>query len=447
MRVALISDVHANLPALQAVLRHALQHRVQAFWGAGDWVGLGAFPNEVLDCLRLGNVAAVYGNYDLKVRQVPGIKAKWRSEKPPSKWRPHLWAHEQLSDENRTYLRSLPEEIRLLIEGRRILLRHQLAAEAESSAADAPREGLHPEAEAADADIVIVGHTHVPVARKIRSVWFINPGSVGRPDDGDPRASYAILSIGRSRVQVRHYRVEYDVQAASEALRQRQVPAPREAAPKRALDPRPQRGKAHRDPVWPASAEALSDERLAAVLHLAESCHYEENHTHQVTRLALQLFDELKPVHGLGPQARFWLQCAALLHDVGLIDGVTGHHKASLRIILNAPQLPFDKTERLIIGSIARYHRAALPAERHAHFAKLKPEARHVVLSLAAILRVADGLDYTHQSVVSELSCAVSPQRIIVRCITDRPAEVERQRAVFKGDLLEQVFRRKLEIE
>jgi exopolyphosphatase/guanosine-5'-triphosphate,3'-diphosphate pyrophosphatase len=183
------------------------------------------------------------------------------------------------------------------------------------------------------------------------------------------------------------------------------------------------------------------------VLQLARSCEYEEQHTHQVTRLALRLFDELKLVHGLGPSERSWLECGALLHDIGLIEGVQGHHKASLRIILDTPLLTFDKKERLIIGSIARYHRAALPQERHRHFAALKPGSRRIVRILAAILRVADGLDYTHQSLVQELSCVLSPKQIVIRCIVKGPAEEERQRALQKGDLLEEVFERKLAVE
>jgi len=194
---------------------------------------------------------------------------------------------------------------------------------------------------------------------------------------------------------------------------------------------------------------------IQSVLKLAQSCEYEVQHTHQVTRLALRLFDELRAVHGLGPQDRRWLQYAALLHDIGLIEGPKGHHKASLRIILDSPLLPFGETERLIIGSIARYHRAALPTKRHRHFARLKPATRRVVCLLAAVLRVADGLDYTHQSLVADLVCDVAPTKIVVRCTLrqlptergERLAEIERQRALDRGQLLELVLERKLVIE
>jgi len=212
-----------------------------------------------------------------------------------------------------------------------------------------------------------------------------------------------------------------------------------------------------------ASSEARpgDDDVLRAVLQLAQSCEYEVQHTHQVTRLALRLFDELRSVHGLGPRERLWLQYASLLHDIGLIEGVQGHHKASLRIILDSPLLPLDKSTRLLLGSVARYHRGALPRERHAHFARLKPGTRRVVRILAAMLRVADGLDYTHQSLVDDLVCNVSSEQVLVSCTVRTgaggtgssqagepgAAAAETERALEKGDLFVQVFDRKLVIE
>jgi exopolyphosphatase/pppGpp-phosphohydrolase len=193
--------------------------------------------------------------------------------------------------------------------------------------------------------------------------------------------------------------------------------------------------------------ESAPDSRLQAVLQLAASCDYEAGHSHQVTRLALRLFDELQALHGLGAEERFWLECGALLHDIGWSEGPRAHHKTSLRIILDAPQLPFDRRERLIIGSIARYHRKALPDEKHDHYAALEPAQRRVVAILAALLRVADGLDRSHQSLVQDLSCEVSSPQIVVRCAVRQPAEDERLEALDKGRLLEQIFDRRLVIE
>jgi exopolyphosphatase/guanosine-5'-triphosphate,3'-diphosphate pyrophosphatase len=134
------------------------------------------------------------------------------------------------------------------------------------------------------------------------------------------------------------------------------------------------------------------------------------------------------------------------LHDVGWVEGQKGHHKTSLRLILDALALPFDERERRIIGSIARYHRGALPKDEHAHFAALSPVDQYRVTLLAALLRVADGLDRTHRNVVQDLSCRITPQKITVHCDVRMYPIPERDAALTKGNLLEHLFDRKLVI-
>ncbi len=80
---------------------------------------------------------------------------------------------------------------------------------------------------------------------------------------------------------------------------------------------------------------------ISAVLELAQTCEFDSSHTHQVARLSLRLFDQLQPLHDLSGKERDWLHYAALLHDIGWIEGWKDHHKVSLRIILDTPLLPF----------------------------------------------------------------------------------------------------------
>jgi exopolyphosphatase/guanosine-5'-triphosphate,3'-diphosphate pyrophosphatase len=191
-------------------------------------------------------------------------------------------------------------------------------------------------------------------------------------------------------------------------------------------------------------------DHLRAVLRLAESCSYERVHTHQVTRLALKLFDELKPLHRLGAAERFYLNCAALLHDIGRVERDKGHHKASLKIVMKSPLLPFDTQTRRIIGSIARYHTKAPPKKKHDHFDQLNHEHRRVVVQLSAILRLADALDRTHRTLVHQLWCEISNRRIIVWCVLRGDNKHHRllyRRASEKGRLLRKVFKRELVIE
>jgi putative phosphoesterase len=225
MRVALIGDVHANLPALEAVLAHAHDQGVDAIWNVGDFVGYGAFPNEVVQRLRKEDALSIVGNYDLKALQFKQKKKKWRKKKQPDKYRAFEWAYESLSKKSRKYLRFLSQEIRMKVKGKRILLTHgSPASDEEPLTPDTPEERLRELAHVAKADVIICGHSHQPFVREVDGVWFINTGSVGRPDDGDPRACYAILKIDSENIEVRHYRVEYDVEAAIAAIREHDLP-------------------------------------------------------------------------------------------------------------------------------------------------------------------------------------------------------------------------------
>jgi putative phosphoesterase len=450
MKVALIGDVHANLPALEAVLEDAHGRDVEAIWNVGDFVGYGAFPDEVVKRLQQEEALSIVGNYDLKALKV----SKKKGSKNPEKWFAFKWARDNLSKPSRRYLKSLPEEIRLEIAGKRILLTHgSPASNKEHITPDTPEERLHELIDLADADIIICGHSHQPFKRKFEGVWFINTGSVGRPDDGDPRACYAVMIIRPRFFQLRHYRIEYDIEQATTAIREGGLPESfaQMISQGHSLDTvlaeAEKKDKTKKAVKKPSSKPRADDDPLKAVLYLAESCEYEVGHTHQVTQLALRLFDELSYLHQLGEEERSWLHMGALLHDIGWIEGQKGHHKTALRIILKTKLLPFDNRERLLIGSIARYHRGALPKKKHDHFATLKPSQRQVVSVLAAILRVADGLDRSHQNLIQDLSCEVTPKQILVRCSVLRPAELEREIAMRKGQLLEKVFKRDLVIE
>jgi exopolyphosphatase/pppGpp-phosphohydrolase len=187
---------------------------------------------------------------------------------------------------------------------------------------------------------------------------------------------------------------------------------------------------------------------LKAVTNLAQTCDYEAVHTHQVTFLALRLFDDLQGLHKLGQQERFWLQYASILHDIGWFEGWHGHHKTALRIILNTPLLPFDHKERLIIGSIARYHRKALPdPHQHDHFATLTHAEQDLVRKLSACLRLADALDRTHCNRVKNLNCSITPKKIVVQCDVETQPIEEAEAAQAKCDLLQLVFKRKIILE
>jgi putative phosphoesterase len=225
MRVALIGDVHANLPALEAVLEHARQRDVDAFWNVGDFVGYGPFPNQVVKRLRKECVLSIIGNYDLKVLEIKRKKKKWRKKRDPLKIQAFLWAYKNLSKKSLRYLRSLPQELSFEWYGRQILLTHgSPASEEEALDPNTPEERFRELAQMAKVDVIICGHSHQPFTRQVDGVLFINTGSVGRPDDGDPRATYAIMQMLPDRIKVKHYRVQYDVEKAVAAIRKKKLP-------------------------------------------------------------------------------------------------------------------------------------------------------------------------------------------------------------------------------
>jgi exopolyphosphatase/pppGpp-phosphohydrolase len=186
---------------------------------------------------------------------------------------------------------------------------------------------------------------------------------------------------------------------------------------------------------------------LSTVTRLAEQCGFDEKHSRHVTRLALRLFDELHELHELESTDRFWLECAGLLHDIGWVEGWKAHHRTALRIILETPLLVLNNRERLIIGSIARYHRKALPSLTHDHFAALSDVDQEIVNRLAALLRLADGLDREHQQRVRDLTCKIRPRKVVIRCSAEHAFPEEEHAARDKSDLFELVYHRKVEID
>ena len=151
--------------------------------------------------------------------------------------------------------------------------------------------------------------------------------------------------------------------------------------------------------VWDSS-----DPRRRSVLAFARQHAWDGPHCEQVTRFSLDLFDQTGELHGLGPDARELLEYAALLHDVGYAVSRSAHHKHSLYLIRNADLDGFSDRERAVIANIARYHRRALPSPQHADYAALDSGDQRLVRRLAALLRLADGLDPDHFQVVDSVT-------------------------------------------
>jgi exopolyphosphatase/guanosine-5'-triphosphate,3'-diphosphate pyrophosphatase len=156
-------------------------------------------------------------------------------------------------------------------------------------------------------------------------------------------------------------------------------------------------------------------ETMEACVHLGRRFGFEEAHALHVTRLALSLFDQLVPLHGMAEEERRMLTAASVLHDVGFHVSYKGHHKHSFYLISNSEIPGFTAAQMLEIAHVARYHRKSEPSAGHESFAALAPEAQRRVSALAALLRMADALDREHLQLVHAVRAEAGEKELRLR--------------------------------
>jgi putative phosphoesterase len=218
VRVAFLSDIHANQHALARVLEHAESEGVDQLYCLGDIVGYNAFPNECIAALRKAGVHAVMGNHDwaatvgepegFNVFAVAGVEHSRRT----------------LTEDNKRWLIALPQERRAQVEGQTLAMYHGSPRDPllEYVFPFTDPQNLEEMAKAAGSPrVVALGHTHLPMQVGKRTM-FLNPGSVGQPRDSDPRCSYAILDL--PSMAVHFHRLDYDVDGAARAVREAGLP-------------------------------------------------------------------------------------------------------------------------------------------------------------------------------------------------------------------------------
>lgn len=226
IKIAVISDVHANVPALKAVLSDIKKKKAAEIWNLGDNVGYSPFPNEVLASLRQEKVKGVLGNYDKKVLAFPSVQKKWRKEKAPAKYFSFQWASRCLSKAHKRYLENLPEQRRIKRAGIRFLLVHASPLDIDEVVSEqTPLRRFLFLAKAARADVVLFGHSHFYFDKKIAGTRFINPGSVGRSFDGKQRASYVMLEIDDKKLTLKRCRLSYDIDKNLQKMRKERFPS------------------------------------------------------------------------------------------------------------------------------------------------------------------------------------------------------------------------------
>ena len=226
MRYALISDIHGNLPALDAVLQNIADRELDdAVYHLGDLVGYSPWPNEVVALLRARSIAGVAGNYDSTVA-ADYKHCGCRSESARQEELAHLsyaWTREHVSAETKAFLGGLPFRLDLKplgghVAGPVVTLVHATPVSnlvyVTVDRSDEFLIRMAGQAGLVAGDVLCFGHTHVPWQRVVGGVTFVNTGSAGRPKDGDARAGYVVIDVSGSGVGVEFVRVAYDVERA-----------------------------------------------------------------------------------------------------------------------------------------------------------------------------------------------------------------------------------------
>ncbi|WP_231491300.1 metallophosphoesterase [Pedobacter sp. Leaf170] len=245
MRIALFSDIHANLPALEAFFKDVETRNTDAIYCLGDLVGYNIWPNEVIDEIRRRGIPTIAGNYDWGIgRSSDDCGCAYKTDEEKALGKVSIsYTNEVVKDEQRAYLRTLPAHIRLeyqLNDKRNVLFVHGSPRKVnEYLFEDRDEKSMLRIMEQADADIMCFGHTHKPYHRILNSGnegedhfrHAINIGSVGKPKDSDPRGGYVILTINpdstvtdKESIEVEFIRFEYDIEKAAKAVEDSPLP-------------------------------------------------------------------------------------------------------------------------------------------------------------------------------------------------------------------------------
>lgn len=234
MRIALFSDIHANLLAFKAMLDDMDDQKPDATYCLGDLVGYHIYPNEVIQEIRRRGIGTLKGNHDQKVEKL--ITTPNSLQEPGKKYAYHL-----ISQDNRDYLKTLPAHIKLEYKLQSETLNLVFAHGSTRSIdeyilIDTDEKYVLDMMQEADADLLFVGHSHKPYHRILKNSdnkfkHVVNLGSVGKPKDGDPRGCYVIITIApdssisdKNSIQIEFRRFDYDVESSAKMIENSLLP-------------------------------------------------------------------------------------------------------------------------------------------------------------------------------------------------------------------------------
>jgi len=226
-KIALLSDVHGNILALEAVLLELdrLEIKRESTYVLGDLVGYGPRPNEVLECLMNENIISILGNYDEAVGfYLPTCGCKENSIRDKMRMENALgWTSQTVTESNKAYLRSLEESLEIKEHGIHICLTHGSPFSINEYVYEEDMEKHDDILQEVECTIVAMGHTHIPFVKRLGNRILVNPGSVGRPKDGDNRASFIVIEVKDDPdllIEIEVIRLSYDYHTVAREIRE-----------------------------------------------------------------------------------------------------------------------------------------------------------------------------------------------------------------------------------
>jgi putative phosphoesterase len=226
--VAVITDIHANLPALQAALARIDELGIERIYCGGDLVGYGPHPNEVCALIAERAIPTIYGNYDYAIaRDLHDCGCAYITPHDRELGQRSVeWTLAHTDQTSKAFMRALPFDLRFRVGATAVHLVHGSPRKVNEYLFEDKPASLYERLAAAEPDQVLVfGHTHKPWIHSYGAVRFVNCGSVGKPKDGDPRGAFAILAATADDVEVTIERVEYDAEAVAREVASAGLPA------------------------------------------------------------------------------------------------------------------------------------------------------------------------------------------------------------------------------
>ncbi len=213
-RIAVITDIHGNVPALEACLAAIDAVGIDPVYCGGDLVGYGPHPNEVCRLIEERAIPTIYGNYDYAIgRDLDDCGCAYVTQHDRELGQLSVaWTLTHTDRRSKDFMRGLPFDLRFELGGKRVRLVHGSPRKVNEYLFEGkPARTFERIAAGADCDVLVFGHTHKPWIHEYGAVLFVNCGSVGKPKDGDPRAGFAILELDAAgRVQASIERIPYD---------------------------------------------------------------------------------------------------------------------------------------------------------------------------------------------------------------------------------------------